>query len=101
MCARITLPKSEIKIDFNDIYAVQVEQMPHSQDELPILHIYQFPKKDVKTKNCCGCETNTTEQKRVLEKTSLLASSLEVAHEWRRRLLWALENKMFNDDQDP
>lgn len=25
MCARITLQKSEMKIDFNDIYAVEVE----------------------------------------------------------------------------
>ena len=56
---------------------------------------------DVRKKNCCGCRKKETERKRLLRRTSLLATSLDVANEWRRRLLWALENKMFNDEEDP
>ena len=31
----------------------------------------------------------------------MTTSDTTLAHEWRRRILWALENKVYIDDQDP
>ena len=70
-------------------------------DAQAILCIHTFAKENYHEKNCCGCSKSETKSKRVLRETALLASSVELAQEWRRRLLWALENKLYRDDSDP
>ena len=70
-------------------------------DNQAILCIYTFAREVNREKNCCGCTTQETKSKRVLRETALLATSIELAQEWRRRLLWALESKVYRDECDP
>ena len=70
--------------------------------ENAILCIHTFANERYHPKNCCGCSKSSVNlRKRVLRETALLASSFDVAQEWRRRILWALENKVYRDECDP
>ena len=98
-CARLTLNQSEIRIDFDDIYSVAVQKVQDAENG--ILIIRTFANQNYHPKNCCGCSKKVTLRKRVLAETALLANSFEMVSEWRRRLLWALDNKVYRDDEDP
>jgi len=45
--------QSEIRIDFDDIYAVNVDE--HSEDGYGILNLFTYQKVTYRAKNCCGC----------------------------------------------
>lgn len=90
---------TEIRLDLNDIYAVDVVTSVNTDSA--VLNIYSFAKESKKAKNCCGCTKAKVLTKRVLRQKSLLSSSIDVAKEWHRRLLWALDNKFYHDDYDP
>ena len=100
MCIRITIGDHEQKIMFDDIYGVEVQEPSLDQEE-PVLVIHTFANEEFKDKNCCGCSKNTVHKKRVIRQVSLLASSMQIAQEWHRRLLWAIDLKMYRDDSDP
>ena len=90
---------TEIRLELNDIYAVDVVTSVNTDSA--VLNIYSFAKEGIKAKNCCGCTQSQVLTKRVLRQKSLLSNSVIVAHEWQRRLFWALDNKIYQDDCDP
>ena len=95
-CIRITAEGEERRYSFDDIVGATTSSSEASQNFLLQLHTFA---KEQPARGCCGCRSS--EVKRVPKVTSLASISRDLATTWRRKLLWAIEGKPYNEESDP